>query len=282
MRRARQVAISSPAEPIALSIPLIIIKLVPKIDLTDDELAAVTAAIRRAIETDSFPRAPRLDTLGSALAKLDLATAPKQTPHPKTPPPVNKTLTDEDFARAAKELNVEVAAIRAVAEVEAAGAGFLADGRPAVLFEAHIFRKHCQGKHHDMVDRKGVPLSSAKWNQQLYGATGAHQHNRLEDAAKADWDAAHKAASWGTFQILGENHAAVGHPTIKGFVDAMYSGAPAHLDAFVGFIKTNKLDGALRAKNWASFARGYNGPGYAANKYDTKMAAAYARWKKKG
>jgi hypothetical protein len=31
----------------------------PTIDLTDEEYAAVTAAIRRAIETDRFPRAPR-------------------------------------------------------------------------------------------------------------------------------------------------------------------------------------------------------------------------------
>jgi hypothetical protein len=48
----------------------------PTIDLTDDEHAAVTAAIRRAIETDRFPGAPRLDPLRSALAKLDPGTAP--------------------------------------------------------------------------------------------------------------------------------------------------------------------------------------------------------------
>jgi hypothetical protein len=54
------------------------------IDLTDEEHAAVTAAIRRAIETDRFPRTPRLDPLHSALAKLD----PKTAPHPKAPPPV--------------------------------------------------------------------------------------------------------------------------------------------------------------------------------------------------
>jgi hypothetical protein len=60
----------------------------PTIDLTDDEYAAVTAAIRRAIEDDRFLRAPRLDPLRSALAKLE--AAPKLTPDPrlqKTPPP---------------------------------------------------------------------------------------------------------------------------------------------------------------------------------------------------
>jgi hypothetical protein len=57
----------------------------PAFDLTDDELAAGTAAIRRAIEEDRFPRAPRLDPLRSALAKLE--PAPKLSPHPKTLPP---------------------------------------------------------------------------------------------------------------------------------------------------------------------------------------------------
>jgi hypothetical protein len=39
------------------------IQVVPTIDFTDDELAAVTAAIRRAIEDDRLPHAPRLDPL---------------------------------------------------------------------------------------------------------------------------------------------------------------------------------------------------------------------------
>jgi hypothetical protein len=61
---------------------------VPTIDLTDDELAAVTATVRRAIEDDRFPHAPRLDPLRSALAKLEPATAPKKpSPQPKAPPP---------------------------------------------------------------------------------------------------------------------------------------------------------------------------------------------------
>jgi hypothetical protein len=47
------------------------IQAVPTINLPDDELAAVTAAIRRAIEDDRFPHAPRLDPLRAALAKLD-------------------------------------------------------------------------------------------------------------------------------------------------------------------------------------------------------------------
>jgi hypothetical protein len=64
----------------------------PTIDLPADELAAVTAAIRRAIEDDKFPHAPRLDPLRAALARLEAATNVAHVrhstdPHPKAPPP---------------------------------------------------------------------------------------------------------------------------------------------------------------------------------------------------
>ena len=58
----------------------------PTIDLPDAELAAVAAAIRRAIEDDKFPYAPRLDPLRAALARLD-AAAPELAPHAKAAPP---------------------------------------------------------------------------------------------------------------------------------------------------------------------------------------------------
>ena len=61
-----------------------VIRAVPTIDLTDDELAAVTAAVRRTIEDDRFPHAPRLDPLRAALGKFE-AAAPEPTP--KAPPP---------------------------------------------------------------------------------------------------------------------------------------------------------------------------------------------------
>ena len=60
------------------------IRPVPTINLTDDELAAVTAAIRRAIEDDRFPHAPRLDPLRAALGKFEAAAEP--APLPKAPP----------------------------------------------------------------------------------------------------------------------------------------------------------------------------------------------------
>ena len=73
----------------------------PIVDLTDEEHAAVTAAIKRAIGEDRFPRAPRLDPLRAALAKLDPAaadalrrplTAKAPSPRPNSPQPTKAVL----------------------------------------------------------------------------------------------------------------------------------------------------------------------------------------------
>jgi hypothetical protein len=46
------------------------VEAMPTIDLTDDELAEVIAALRRTIREDKFPMSPRLDPLKAVLAKL--------------------------------------------------------------------------------------------------------------------------------------------------------------------------------------------------------------------
>jgi hypothetical protein len=57
----------------------------PTIDLPEDELAAVTAAIRGVIEDDRYPRAPRLDPLRAALARLEAAVVTNVTPADENP-----------------------------------------------------------------------------------------------------------------------------------------------------------------------------------------------------
>jgi len=51
----------------------------PVLDLTDDELAAVIAALKEKLDRDRSPRAPRLEPFRAALAKLN----PKSTPRAK-------------------------------------------------------------------------------------------------------------------------------------------------------------------------------------------------------
>lgn len=186
-----------------------------------------------------------------------------------------KTLTDEGILSAAKYLGVEPATIRAVAEVESAGDGFLPDGRPKILFERHKFHKFTKGEYD-----ASHPDISAK-TAGGYGAGGAHQWKRFSEAMELDPEAAMKSASWGKFQIMGFNHKAAGFDTVDDFVDAMKASEDEQLKAFVQYIKSNLLDGELKNHDWAGFARQYNGADYKINRYDTKLAAAYKKFKAK-
>lgn len=178
-------------------------------------------------------------------------------------------LTEVDFVRAANVLRCDVAAIRAVCQVEAPGGGFLADGRPRILFERHQFSKRTTGRW----DASNPDISNRQRGGYLGGAA---EHDRLARAAALDRDAALQSASWGRFQIMGFNHEACGFDTLQAFINAMYRSEGDQLDAFVGFIQSEGLADELRDRRWTDFARRYNGPDFAANRYDTKLAAAYA------
>jgi hypothetical protein len=182
-------------------------------------------------------------------------------------------LTDEDFEEAANDLGCEIAAIKAVDQVESAGKGFLSDGRPKILFEAHVF-SDLTGHQHDET-HPGV--SSRKWDRLLYKG-GEAEYERLAEAIGLDRQAALKSASWGRYQIVGRNHAAAGFQNVEEFVDAMCATEREHMRAFVEFIKRYRvMHNALQAKNWEEFARRYNGPAYAKHDYHGKMKAAYEK-----
>lgn len=178
----------------------------------------------------------------------------------------------KDYQEAAKLLNCEVAVIRAVAEVEAPGAGFLDDGRPKILYERHVFHRLTGGKYsktHPDISRS-TPGG--------YGKAGIHQHNRLAKASELNRNYALMSASWGKFQIMGYHWKALGYKSLQAFINAMYQSEAKHLEAFVKFIQVNGLADELRNKQWAKFARAYNGAAYAKNKYDLKLANAYKKY----
>lgn len=181
-------------------------------------------------------------------------------------------LTDAGILSAAQALGVETAIVRAVAEVEAQGSGFLADGRPKILFEGHQFSKRTQGRF----DQSHPTISYRAWTRKHY-LGGAREHERLAIAKSLDKTPALESTSWGAFQIMGFNHRACGFPDVERFVEAMHESADEHLAAFINFVKSEGLGAPLKSKAWAEFARRYNGPGYAVNRYDTKLADAYAR-----
>ncbi len=187
---------------------------------------------------------------------------------------MNKQLSQLDYMDVAQFLNCEVAAIKAVASVEAGkGGGFLVNGKPKILFESRWFNRLTKGKYLNSHPH----LATVTWINNYSG--GTQEYSRLEQASSLNLRAALKSTSWGMFQVLGANHSIVGWLDLLDFVEDMFKSERKHLDSFVGFIEHNSLEDELRNKDWASFARVYNGPGYKKNKYDEKMAQSYEFYK---
>ena len=152
------------------------------------------------------------------------------------------------------------------------GCGFLADRRPKILFERHIFHRLTDGRFDAEDPDVSQPTAGG------YGLGGAHQYERLAAALLLDREAALKSASWGLSQILGTNFAAAGFSRVEDMVEAMGKSEDDQLRAGVQFIITNGMDVPLRNHDWASFARRYNGPNFAANNYDGLLDHFYHRY----
>ena len=189
---------------------------------------------------------------------------------------MSKRITLQQITEAAKAINVPTAALQAVMKVEAKGSGFNSDGTPVILFERHVFRQrlvaNAKASLADKVMRERPDLcAKSSGGYGLYSA----QHGRLNAACQYDRTSALESASWGLGQVMGYHWKALGYASLQAFINAMYKDEASQLDAMCRFIKKNGLDVHLRNLNWAAFAKGYNGSGYKANSYDTKLAAAY-------
>jgi LysM repeat protein len=205
-------------------------------------------------------------------------------------------ITEIDYEAAAKELGCEAEVIKAIAKqetgkLEALGlGGFDKFSRPTILYERHIFSRVTKGVY----DAKYPDLSSSK--EYLAGTArnkdgekfddGAHyglfswQYKKLSKAYQLDKEASIQACSWGKFQVLGANYKICGFSLAVDFAKAMCKSEKEHLNIMVLFCKGNKLEPALKNKDWPAIAKTYNGPKYKKNKYDTELEAHYNLFKK--
>jgi hypothetical protein len=173
--------------------------------------------------------------------------------------------------RVCDTLGVSEPEVWAVLTVETRGFGFLRDRRPQILFERHIFHNLTNGRH----DVGHADISNTSRGGYI---GGPGEYGRLERAMTLDRDAALQSASWGIAQIMGFNFKVAGFATVAPMIDAMVRDENGQLLAMASFIDGKGLAGALRRQNWVSFARGYNGADFKKNEYDTRLAAAHAKY----
>lgn len=184
----------------------------------------------------------------------------------------------------ANAARIDPAALLAVVEIESAGRMFEADGiTPRLLFERHVFYRELKKRAPQKLDqaaRKGLTRTS--WDRATQYKDQATSQGRLKVIAMAravDVECANRSASWGLGQTMGFNAPALGFVSATVMVEYMMkNGLDGQVECLIREIRRNKLEDELESHDWAAFARAYNGPGYRANRYDTKLAAAYAKW----
>lgn len=183
-------------------------------------------------------------------------------------------LTRADYQDVAGRLGCEWEAVAAVAQVESGPlGGFGPDGRPIILFERHLFSR----KTNSRFDQSNPTVSNRSAGG--YPRSQADRWAQLTEAYSLDPAAALESASYGRFQVLGQNYPNLRMANAHEYVSKLARSEKDQLEAFEGFIVANGLAQALQRLDWVAFASRYNGPAYATHQYDTRMAEAYARLK---
>jgi hypothetical protein len=179
-------------------------------------------------------------------------------------------LSSDGLTLVTNRLGVRAPEIWTVLAVETSGCGYLPDRRPQILYERHVFHRLTHG-HYDDGDISDPTAGG-------YGATGAHQYDRLAKALVLDRNAALQSTSWGLGQIMGQNHALAGFGNVEDMVKAMSDSEDRQLAAMGNFLTSTRLDVPLQAHDWTAFARGYNGPNYSINQYNNRLTVEFQKY----
>lgn len=169
------------------------------------------------------------------------------------------------------------AVLLAVATVETNAIAYaLFSGRrePLIRFEGHYFdrllapAKRQEARLAGLADPKpgGVrnpAAQSARWRL-------------LDRAAAIDPAAAYEATSWGLGQVMGAHWKVLGFDDPQSLAEEARRSAAGQFMLVAHFLSNEGIDRLLPGRAFAAFARRYNGPAFARNGYDAKIAKAYA------
>lgn len=184
-----------------------------------------------------------------------------------------------EITAVAADMDLEPAALLAIAEVESAGKPFAVVGgrhEPLIRFEGHYFDRRLSPDNRKAARAAG--LSSPTAGRIANPATQAARWSLVARAAAIDRKAAHESVSWGLGQVMGAHWAWLGYADVAALVAEARSGSGGQARLMARYIDKAGLAAAIRRRDWAAFGRGYNGPAFARNGYDRKIAAAYKRY----
>jgi peptidoglycan hydrolase-like protein with peptidoglycan-binding domain len=194
----------------------------------------------------------------------------------------------------AVEMGFSPAAVLAVLLVEAGGMAFGYKGALLARFENHVFWDYWGKKGNEDRFKEHFRYSSSKrWTGhevkfadsdvwEKCHTSQKHEWKVMALAASMDPEATYDSASFGLPQMMGFNAETCGYANAVAMVNAWSESAAEQIDGMFEFIEANrKMHNALKAGDYVTFARYYNGPGKAED-YGAKIADAVARAKAAG
>ena len=172
--------------------------------------------------------------------------------------------------------------IKAVAQVESGGSGFLPCGHPKILWERHLFYRYV-GKTIYFIGNKKQFLSTQTAGDYTLDANNNQINDSWEKLAQGvtiDVDGALCSISMGKFQVLGKYYKECGYANPLEMLWDCSQSEYAHYKLFVSYIlNVANLKGAFlkidtNPQNCIPFARGYNGIAYTKYAYHINIAKA--------
>lgn len=177
----------------------------------------------------------------------------------------------ETAQKLGEEFGVPAAHVAAVIEVESGGVY-----KPCqIRFEGHYFDERLSPADRERARKAG--LSSPKVGGVKNPRSQEARYKLLDRACAINRQAALESTSWGVGQVMGAHWKALGFASVNALQLEAISGLEGQARLMMRYVRVFGLLDELRDGRWTAFARGYNGPAYRKNSYDTRMADAAAR-----
>ena len=183
---------------------------------------------------------------------------------------------------------IEPRAAAAVLDVESGGEGFGPGGKLLIRFESHIFKPRLGNDavfNRHFQHAEAQPWAHPQYFRRSEGDAWQPIHTggqgtewaAFELARSLHAEAAYLSISMGAAQIMGFNAQRVGYPSAKTMFDAFGKSLAHQMVGFFNYILSDMdLYNAMRAHDWRTIAKLYNGTG-SVDHYAGLLQQAYDR-----
>jgi hypothetical protein len=177
-------------------------------------------------------------------------------------------ITEENYTDLSTDFGIELAAIKAIDQVESNGRGFDPEtGKIVIQFEPTWFKRISKLTQGFWINNK-VELQKKEWLA-------------FNDAFLRNPNAAMEATSIGRMQVMGFHWKRLGFKSVGAMWDFAKKSEANQLHLGLMFLKTDPIIfKAVLQKDWKTVAYRYNGSKYWVLGYDKKLKKAYDSFSK--